>query len=228
MAGAVEAPLRSGRLLAAQKQPAPVLDSVDLAEERLDDRLAASVGGAAFLRAQLAGHPLLQGCRLPDAPARRCGVPPDALIIDRAKIAEDARYDGKWVLRTSTELAAEEIALAYKSLWQAERLFRTVKGPLSWRPVHLWTEKRVRGHLVACFLVLVCEAELFHRLAAQQGQRPSYPEVVSDLKALAAIDLTIGQQRYLVRTELRPHAHTAFRAVGPRPPPRVQPLGTSA
>ncbi len=151
-------------------------------------------------------------------------VAPDALTIDRSKIAEDARYDGKWVLRTSTELPADEVALAYKSLWQAERLFRTVKGPLSWRPIYLWTEKRVRGHLVACFLALVCEAELFLRLAAQEDQRPSYPEVVSDLKALAAIDLTIGQQRYLVRTELRSHAHAAFRATGLRPPPRVQPL----
>jgi hypothetical protein len=153
---------------------------------------------------------------------------PDALAIDRAKIAEDARDDGGWVLRTSTELPADEVALAYKSLWQAERLFRTVKGPLSWRPVYLWTEKRVRGHLVACFLALVCEAELFHRLTAQEGERPSYPEVVSDLKALSAIDLTVGAQRYLVRTELRPLAHAAFRAARLRPPPRVQPLATSA
>lgn len=155
-------------------------------------------------------------------------VAPEALAIDRKKIAEDARYDGKWVLRTSTDLPADEVALAYKSLWQAERLFRTVKGPLSWRPIYLWTEKRVRGHLVACFLALVCEAELFHRLTAQEGERPSYPEVVSDLKALSAIDLTIAGQRYLVRTELRPLAHAAFRACGLRPPPRVQPLTAPA
>jgi DDE family transposase len=155
-------------------------------------------------------------------------VAPGALALDRSKIDEDARYDGKWVLRTSTDLPADEVALAYKSLWQAERLFRTVKGPLSWRPVYLWTEKRVRGHLLACFLALVCEAELFLRLAAQEGERPSYPEVVSDLKALSAIDLTIGDQRYLVRTELRPHAHAAFQACGLRPPPRLQPLPAPA
>ena len=43
-------------------------------------------------------------------------VAPDALTIDRTKIDEDARYDGKWVLRTSTDLPAAEVALAYKSL----------------------------------------------------------------------------------------------------------------
>jgi hypothetical protein len=115
------------------------------------------------------------------------------------------------VLRTSTELPADEVALAYKSLWQAGRLFRTVEGPLSWRPVYLWTEKRVRGRLAACFLALGGESELFLRLAAQEGERPSYPEVVSDLKALSAVDLTIGGQRYLARTELRHYAHAAFR-----------------
>jgi hypothetical protein len=151
----------------------------------------------------------------------------DAFTIDRAKVEEDARYDGKWVLRTSTKLPADEVALAYKSLWQAERLFRSLKGPLSWRPIYLWTEKRVRGHLVACFLALVCEAELLRRLGERAEGRPSYPEVISDLKALSAIELTVGEQRYLVRTELRPHAHAAFAAVGLRPPPRVQQLPTS-
>jgi hypothetical protein len=33
--------------------------------------------------------------------------------IDEAKIAEDARSDGKWVLRTNTELDSAEVALQY-------------------------------------------------------------------------------------------------------------------
>jgi hypothetical protein len=37
--------------------------------------------------------------------------------IDEAKLAEDARYDGKWVLRTNTEWDAAEVALQYKQLW---------------------------------------------------------------------------------------------------------------
>jgi hypothetical protein len=30
---------------------------------------------------------------------------------------EEARYDGKWVLRTNTDLPAEMVALKYKELW---------------------------------------------------------------------------------------------------------------
>ena len=36
---------------------------------------------------------------------------PRRFRIDEAKIAEDARYDGKWVLRTNTEFDSAEVAL---------------------------------------------------------------------------------------------------------------------
>jgi len=31
--------------------------------------------------------------------------------VDEAKVAQDARYDGKWVLRTNTDLDSAEVAL---------------------------------------------------------------------------------------------------------------------
>ena len=48
---------------------------------------------------------------------------PDSFQVDEAKIAEDARYDGKWVLRTNTEIDAAEVALQYKRLWMVEQWF---------------------------------------------------------------------------------------------------------
>jgi hypothetical protein len=41
---------------------------------------------------------------------------PDSFQVDEAKIGEDARYDGRWVLRTNTEIDAAEVALQYKRL----------------------------------------------------------------------------------------------------------------
>ncbi|MGQ9496816.1 MAG: IS1634 family transposase [Desulfotomaculales bacterium] len=37
--------------------------------------------------------------------------------LDREKIKNDAQYDGKWVLLTTTSLPDEEVALSYKGLW---------------------------------------------------------------------------------------------------------------
>jgi transposase len=40
----------------------------------------------------------------------------DSARIDEGKITSDARFDGKWVLRTNTALSSEEVALKYKQL----------------------------------------------------------------------------------------------------------------
>src|SRR3989304_6264849 len=49
------------------------------------------------------------------------------LSLKEAAIREEARYDGKWVLRTNTTLPTAEVALAYKELWQVERAWRGVE-----------------------------------------------------------------------------------------------------
>jgi hypothetical protein len=55
----------------------------------------------------------------------------DSFQIDEAKIAEDARYDGKWVLRTNTDMDAAEVALQYKRLWMVEQWFRSSNETVS-------------------------------------------------------------------------------------------------
>ena len=52
---------------------------------------------------------------------------PGHFEVDEAKVAEDARYDGKWVLRTNTELDAAEVALQYKQLWMVEHVVPVVQ-----------------------------------------------------------------------------------------------------
>jgi hypothetical protein len=67
--------------------------------------------------------------------------------IDQQRVEEDARYDGKYVLRTTTELPADEVALAYKNLLWIERLFRDLKSLLETRPIyHHWVlGEQLRG-----------------------------------------------------------------------------------
>jgi hypothetical protein len=72
--------------------------------------------------------------------------------IDLKKVQEDARYDGKWVLRTTTSLPPEQVALAYRGLWRVENAFRTIKTPLELRPLFHTSEAGVRGHVQACVL----------------------------------------------------------------------------
>ena len=66
----------------------------------------------------------------------------------------DTRLDGRFVLRTSTTLRAEEVARAYKSLWRVERAFRETKSTFEVRPIFHHRDDTSVGHIVACFLAL--------------------------------------------------------------------------
>ena len=88
----------------------------------------------------------------------------DHFEIDEAKIAEDARYDGKWVLRTNTELDTAEVALQYKRLWMVEHWFRSCKSLLQTRPIYHKCDETIRGHVFCSFLALVLRQELQARV----------------------------------------------------------------
>ena len=78
------------------------------------------------------------------------------LRLDLAASKREARLDGKWLLRTSDEtLTAEDLALAYKQLYQVERGWRDMKGALRLRPVFHHREDRIRAHVQLCWLALL-------------------------------------------------------------------------
>jgi transposase len=144
--------------------------------------------------------------------------------IDQQRVAGDARYDGKYVLRTSTDLPADEVALAYKNLLWIERLFRDLKSLLETRPIyHHWVKDNVKGHIFACFLALYLVVVLRKKIAAL-GRAVEWADLMRDLSQLRAIGLQLDDQHYLLRTDLRGTAHVAFQAVGLRPPPLAQVL----
>jgi transposase len=145
------------------------------------------------------------------------------LSLKEAAIREEARYDGKWVLRTNTTLPTAEVALAYKELWQVERAWREMKSGLEISPVYVRNEDHVRGHIVVCFLALALEAALARQLK-DQGATGSYQEVLADLEQMRAVRFEARGKAWLWRNELLGMAYDAFRAAGLRPPPRVQPL----
>jgi hypothetical protein len=75
---------------------------------------------------------------------------------DQAAITREAALDGFYVLRTSVPAAALDASatvLAYKSLAQVERAFRSLKTvELEVRPIHHRLAGRVRAHVFLCML----------------------------------------------------------------------------
>lgn len=141
--------------------------------------------------------------------------------IDEAKLEAEARYDGKWVLRTNTALTAEEVALKYKQLWQVEALFRTTKSLLETRPIFHQRDATIRGHVFCSFLALVLRKALLDRLEAA-GESFEWADVLRDLEALQAVEVEHQDKRFRLRTEARGTCGAVFRAVGLALPPTVQ------
>ncbi len=78
------------------------------------------------------------------------------LRIDKLAVKNDARFDGKWLIRTSDDtLTPTDLAKAYKQLYQVERGWRDLKGALRLRPVFHWREDRIRSHIQLCWLALL-------------------------------------------------------------------------
>jgi transposase len=149
-----------------------------------------------------------------------------AMSIDRDAIDRDARLDGKFVLRTSTDMSTTDVALAYKSLWRVERAFRETKSTLDVHPVFHHRDDTTVGHIVASFLALRLEVDLQRRLDERQVEA-SWPDIMRDLEQVNAVEVTLDEQRYRLRTELRGHASAAFQAAGVRPPSVLTSLGPS-
>jgi len=107
------------------------------------------------------------------------------LLIDRSKIKAEARLDGKYLLSTSDpDLSAEDVALGYKNLLEAERGFRDLKSTLELRPVFHRVEHRIRAHVLLCWLAL-----LLIRVTERQTNQ-TWRRIALDMQRLHLVTLT--------------------------------------
>ena len=145
----------------------------------------------------------------------------DHFQIDEAKIKEEARYDGKWVLRTNADLDAAEVALQYKRLWMVEAWFRSSKSLLQTRPIYHKCDETIRGHVFCSFLALVLRQELEVRLA-KDDHNFEWADVIQDLDRLQMVEVEQDGKRFLLRSEVQGTCGMVFRAAGVAVPPTVQ------
>lgn len=137
----------------------------------------------------------------------------DTVSVNQAKIEEEARYDGKWVLKTNTMLTAEKVAIKYKELWQVEQVFRDMKSVLDTRPIFHQRDETIRGHVFCSFLALVLRKELDRRLE-KAGHCFEWADIKQDLKALQEITIEDRGKTLAIRSECLGTCGKVFQAVG--------------
>ena len=138
------------------------------------------------------------------------------LKIDKAKVAQDEKLDGKYLLSTSDQhLSAEDIALGYKQLLEVERAFRTLKSTLCLRPVYHSKDDRIRSHVLICWLAL-----LLVRIAEVETGL-TWTRIRRQMQQLNLIEFFDNNGRILQHTELTANHRNILNKLKIKTPKRI-------
>lgn len=138
------------------------------------------------------------------------------LRIDRGKVREEERLDGKYVLLTNDlDLPGEELVLGYRDLWRAERAFRSMKSVLDIEPVYHRTPERITAHVHLCVLAyLLCRV-------VENRTGESWELLREKLPRISLSQIETERATVLQTKRLRPSEQELFKSCGVTPPPRI-------
>jgi hypothetical protein len=138
------------------------------------------------------------------------------LVVDRRKVDQESKLDGKYLLSTNDpHLSAEDVALGYKNLLEAERSFRDMKTIIELRPVYHRLDQRIQAHVLLCWLALLL-ARVAERRTGQTWQH-----INTELSRVHQVRLQGPDGQVLQTTPLNESQQALFTAVGVPKPPRI-------
>lgn len=160
----------------------------------------------------------------------------DQCELNHKAIAEEASKDGFFgVITNVTSMSPAEIVANYKQLWKVEDAFGEIKGTLKTRPMFHWTDHRIIGHLVLCFLAYLCEAhltnalrdsyEMLEKKSINNKTIKSRPlttvRAMDELSQVMAVPVKVRKETIWVRTDIPTNAASLMKAIGMRIPPKI-------
>ena len=137
-----------------------------------------------------------------------------AFEIDAGKLAEEARYDGLFVLRTNARITPLQAMIKYRELVHVEALFRRTKCVLRTRPIYHSSDAAIRGHVFCSFLALVLQKELDSLCRSTKGVLVEWADLIRDLDRLQEATIEKDGKRITTRTHAAGQVGRVFQAAG--------------
>lgn len=130
------------------------------------------------------------------------------------RLAQEKKYEGKYLLQTDqTEMTAAEAVEQYKQLTEVERGFRSLKDPLSLRPIHHRTNHRVRAHIFVAALAFLLDRLLERHLKAAKTNL-STSDAWSALETIRHVTFRVQGENRTGVTPGSPRARQVLKALG--------------
>ena len=160
--------------------------------------------------------------------------------LNQEAINNEKKKDGFFGIITNVKvnaMSAAEIVSNYKELWRIEDAFGEMKGTLKSRPMFHWTDHRIIGHLMLCFLSHFCEAHLTKLLRKSELSQSSkaidngiikkrsltVKAAMDELNQVMAVPVRVKRETIWLRTDIPPNACKLFKAIGMPIPPKIIP-----
>ena len=141
-----------------------------------------------------------------------------AFEIDPGKLAEEARFDGAFVLRTNAAMTPLNAVLRYRELLLVEDLFRRAKVQLRTRPIYHSCDAAIRGHVFCSFLALVLQKQL-DDLCRDTDVTVEWDDLIRDLDRLQEATIEKDGKRVTTRTSVSGQVGRVFQAASIALPP---------
>lgn len=124
----------------------------------------------------------------------------DDWILDEEAAKKDELFDGYYGIATDKKgMKVEDMLSAYHTLWRIEESFRIMKSTLEVRPVFHWTEKRIKGHFVMCFLAFLLERAL--ELKLKDLEEASVEKIKKAINSLNFSEVKFGGEKHYIKTK---------------------------
>lgn len=127
--------------------------------------------------------------------------------IDQQKIDKQVRFDGFKAIATNAKDITPQLALEkYKDLYKIEQSFRSFKSYFETRPMFHWTDTRIEGHIVLCYISFCLLAFLQNKCSYNEQtirrllSRMELSKIVQDGEVIWLRSATNEQAEHLLKT----------------------------
>lgn len=138
------------------------------------------------------------------------------VVLNEEKILADKRWDGLHGIITNDKSTDPlELLGRYRNLWVIEESFRINKHTLSMRPIYHFTERRIRAHILICYLAFAVVRYVHQRVNI--FEQSISIEQMRD--ALSGVEVSILEEKttgllYRLPSQLSKEATMIYRTMG--------------